>query len=90
MKKREFNKHLNSCCNKKKGIKKIDWNKIKELPDNVKNQMAMFIVKEGGILFTPFITKQLDMSWLRAMGYLYQTTVNDVKGYCLSKDFKEN
>lgn len=69
MKKREFNKILRSCFKKNK----LDKSLVSELPDETKQEMALFIIHKREPLLDWFITELMDMSWLNCCGYLYQT-----------------
>lgn len=69
MTKRDFNKHLNACS--KKG--KLDMDKLLLLPESVRSDMVLFIVRNRGPVLMELLTGQIDRSWLAACGYLYQT-----------------
>ena len=69
MNKREFNKHLNSC---KRG-KRLDIDKIKALPEEVKTGMAYVIIRYRAPVLQEMITDQIDQSWLACMGYMYKS-----------------
>lgn len=71
MNKRTFDKHLDSCSTK--GKKRIDIEKIKALPDNIKKEMALFIIRNRCPVLVELVTDAIDQSWLASMGYMYRT-----------------
>ena len=71
MTKRDFNKHLNACRNKKHTA--IDKTKIVALPEETRKAMLEYIVRQRGPVLVEMITPLVDMHWLAACGYLYKT-----------------
>lgn len=86
MKKREFNKILNSCCDKKNGRKILNFNKLNSISVEKRHEMALFVIKEEGMLFPEMITELMDERWLCSMGYFYKREINGIVFRCLSKD----
>jgi hypothetical protein len=80
MTKREFNKVIKSVSTKKK----LDINKIKNLPDDVKDSVVYFIVRNRGPVVEEFVNKN-QISWINSMGYLYKSTskIDDLTFYHL-------
>ena len=71
MTKREFNKQLNACRNKKRKLVKA---KVAALPGAVKADMVRHIVRNRGPVLVELMTPEIDLSWLACCGYLHQTT----------------
>ena len=71
MTKREFNKQLNACRNKKRKLVKA---KVAALPGTVKADMVRHIVRNRGPVLVELMTPEIDMGWLACCGYLHQTT----------------
>lgn len=69
MKKREFDKILNSCCDKKK----LSLLKISQLADDIKDRMIMFLVRKRMPILKELLSANTDMAWLHCCGYLYTT-----------------
>ena len=67
MKKREFNKLLNSCRDKTKKL--LDIEKIKSLTDTQKNDMLHHIVRNRGPILIELLTPLVDRTWLACYGY---------------------
>jgi hypothetical protein len=78
MKRREFNKILNS-CRKKVGKDKalLDTAKIDALPEETRHKVALFIVSKRAPLVENFITPLMDQSWLNCVGYMSKTKGKD-------------
>jgi len=72
MKLREFNKLLNFCRNKQ--TRSLDLCRLAALPDETRHAMLLFVVRYRGPVVKGLVTPLLDWSWLRSMGYLYETT----------------
>jgi len=70
MNKREFNKHLNACSTKKR----LDTDKIKALPEGVRESMVKILVRYRAPIVVECLTPSTDMDWLASCGYLYRTT----------------
>jgi hypothetical protein len=73
VKKREFNHNLKRIATDGK----IDISKIKNLPDNIRSGMVYFIISRRQPVLKDLIPDGFDMSWMRCMGYLYETTVGE-------------
>lgn len=71
MKKTEFNKILKENTEKKSSL--LDNNKIKNLDNDVKNAMILYIVRKRMPILNELLNDETDMSWLHSMGYLYET-----------------
>jgi len=67
MKLREFNKNCRLLWGK---IKK---NESRNLTDEIKQQMLLFVVRNRGAIHIDLITPLLDKKWISSMGYLYST-----------------
>lgn len=55
--------------NKKTGL--LDKDKIKGIPEEVKEDMVKFIIKYRQPVIKDLIPKTFDWEWLNAMGYMY-------------------
>jgi len=62
MKKREFNK-----------LCRLFFGKKQPLPDEQKQSMLLFVVRNRLAIHKSLVTPLLNRSWLNSMGYLYQT-----------------
>ncbi len=69
MNKKEFNKYLNACTK----YNRLDVDKIKALPTDVRTAMALHIIRNRGPVLEEFITPDIDESWLVSCGYMYRT-----------------
>jgi len=69
MKLREFNEIIKVITNKKTGL--LDKDKIKEISEEVKEEMCKFIVKYRQPVIKDLIPKNFDWEWLNTMGYMY-------------------
>jgi hypothetical protein len=67
--KRSFNALINSVTTRKQ----LDIKKIVALPDESKDALVYFIVRNRGPLIYELITDNIDKSWLFACGYSYKT-----------------
>lgn len=72
MNKRTFIKNLNACRRKDKKL--LDLDKVKALPEDVKTDMAQFIIRWRHPLLVEFLTPAIDRSWLTSMGYMCEST----------------
>jgi hypothetical protein len=72
MKKREFNKWLKVITTKNR----LDISKINNLPNEVRADMVYFIISKRQPVIKDLIPEGFDMSWMHAMGYLYETRMN--------------
>ena len=71
MTKREFNKQLNACRNKKKKLVKA---KVAALPGAVKADMVRYIIRNRGPVLVELTTAEIKREWLASCGYMHQTT----------------
>lgn len=69
MNKREFNKIISQISTDKK----IDIEKISRLSDEIKYNLVYFIVRFRSPILKELITKNMDINWLNACGYLCET-----------------
>lgn len=69
MNKKEFNKTINQIGTDKK----INIDKISQLSDEIKDNLVYFIVRHRGPILKELITKNIDINWLNACGYLHET-----------------
>lgn len=69
MKLREFNKIIKNIMNKE--TKLLDKEKIKSIPEDIKDSMVKFIVKYRQPIVEDLIPKNFDYEWLNSMGYMY-------------------
>lgn len=70
MKRREFNKYLNS-CRRKKGL---DPGQLATLSEEIRTAMVLFIVRNRAPILVELLTPAVDRAWLHSCGYLYETT----------------
>lgn len=69
MKKREFNKILKDCS--LNGV--LSTEKVDSLPNDIKDKMVLFIVRNRGPILINFISENMDKNWLSCCGYFYIT-----------------
>ena len=60
MKKREFNKYFNSCCDRVKGKKILNEQKLDALPNDIKHSLALYIIKEEGMIHPMLMTNLMN------------------------------
>lgn len=71
MTKREFNKTMNACVNRRTRMYSIE--KLAAIPDETKERLVKYIVRNRGPIVSELIGPLTDQSWLRCCGYLYRT-----------------
>jgi len=69
--KKTFKQIMKTLQNDESGL--LDVSKIASLPDETKDKLAYYIVRNRGPVVEDFISKGFDMDWLYSMGYLYKT-----------------
>lgn len=69
MNRREFTAVLRSITDRKRQL--VDQEKARALPEDVRDQLVRFIVRNRGPVLTVLLGPQTDRSWLASMGYLY-------------------
>jgi hypothetical protein len=76
MKKREFNRIINSCCRTVKKVKRLDVAKIAALPVETQRALGLFVVRaqRGPLLIE--LARHLDRAWLASCGYFHKTEHN--------------
>ena len=67
------NRTFNSKINKLSTGKLLDLKKINLLSDEEKSELVYHVVRNRGPIVKDLLPENIDMSWLHAMGYLYET-----------------
>ncbi len=71
MTKLEFNRTIIACRGVTK--KQLDTAKVLALPEAVRHDCALYVIRNRGPLLVEFVTPLMNRSWLSSMGYLYHT-----------------
>lgn len=85
MKLREFNRIIKSISDKKTGL--IDKEKIKEIPEDIKENLCKFIIKYRQPLVKNLIPRNFDWEWLSSMGYMYEYNNGKFDFICTSEHY---
>lgn len=72
MNRKEFNRVMKSITVVKDGHKQLDMDLLRDLSNDVKNQLIKVIVSARHPVLVDLVNKDTDISWLHSMGYLYQ------------------
>ena len=75
MKKSEFVKVIKQLMDEKTG--RLSCGKIAVLDNDLKDDIVHFLVRHRYAIVLDFISPNIDWGWLRACGYLHQTTGKD-------------
>lgn len=73
MKKREFNKALNTISTGRGKKKRIDVSKIQLLDDETRKKMVEVIIRHRLPILLELIPEMTDRSWLASCGYFHTT-----------------
>jgi hypothetical protein len=87
MKLRGFKKIIKSLMNKKTGL--LNKDKIKEIPDEVKDDMCKFIVRYRQPVVKDLIPERFDFGWLASMGYMYHYNNGEFDFVGLSEHYQK-
>lgn len=90
MKLREFNRHIKELCSPEgKGKAKrlfIDLEKVKAAPDDLKEQLVRFLVRNHRAdIIKEMIPSNFDWSWFHCMGYGYSYSTDRYTFLCTSE-----